>query len=261
MSMIVRKEKGMTGEKKAGRRVRAVSLLALGLIVGIAMTATPASGHVTGSVAHLIKHMKKVFYTKTQSNNRFVNAIPGTDKARQAANADHATSADTATAAGNASAVNGYAASGIVRAARTNTGDTTPIPSGGDVAYGTPLSITAPAAGFVVVNGSISVLNASCPGPCVWWSSIRHIQSDDRSTPIVSAGTDAFEATSASWVFPVSAGVNTFEVRLERNGAETGVLDGWFAEMNALYVPFGPAGGPTITSLRPSSAAVKSPAG
>ena len=45
-----------------------------------------------------------------------------------------------------------------------------------------------------------------------------------------------------AWVFPVSAGVNSFDVRLYRHAAGDGALVGWFAELAAIYSPFGPTG-------------------
>jgi hypothetical protein len=51
-----------------------MALVATGAIVAVVATATPASGHVTSSVSHLIDHMKTVFYTKAQSNSRFLSS-------------------------------------------------------------------------------------------------------------------------------------------------------------------------------------------
>jgi hypothetical protein len=53
------------------RRSRVIAVLALGVALGVVITATPASGHITGSVTHVAKHMKNYFYTKSQSNARF----------------------------------------------------------------------------------------------------------------------------------------------------------------------------------------------
>jgi hypothetical protein len=217
------------------RRWRAVALLTAGLAIGVTMMATPAASHVGGTVSHLWNQ-----HIKPRADARYANAVVGTDKAKRAANSD---------------ALNGRAANALVRSARVNTGATTAIPSGTTTTYGTPLSITAPTAGFVVVNGSVSVQNAGCATSCVIWTNIRHIQSGELSTSIVTAVTDAFEATSNSWVFPVNAGVNTFDVRITRNDGETGGINGWFAEMNATFVPFGATGGATITALRPAAKA------
>ncbi len=53
------------------RRWRVVALLALGITIGVAMTATPAASHVGGTVAHVANHMKTYFFTKSQSDSRY----------------------------------------------------------------------------------------------------------------------------------------------------------------------------------------------
>jgi hypothetical protein len=66
---------------KGKARWRAAMLLAVGVLVGVMMMVTPASAHVGGTVAHLVGHLKAYFYTKSQSNARFVNV---TEKAARA---------------------------------------------------------------------------------------------------------------------------------------------------------------------------------
>jgi len=61
---------------KTARRIlsgdwRPVALVALGLVLGVALAATPASGHITASTAHVVKHMTKFFYTKSKSDARY----------------------------------------------------------------------------------------------------------------------------------------------------------------------------------------------
>jgi hypothetical protein len=56
----------------SARRKRAVALAIVVILVG-AVLATPAQAHFTQSISHIIDHAKKVFYTKSQSNERFVN--------------------------------------------------------------------------------------------------------------------------------------------------------------------------------------------
>ncbi len=176
--------------------------------------------------------------------------------ATSADGAINATNATTATNATNASALSGYVANGLTRVARMSTQNSTTIPfDPAPVFYGTALSITAPAAGFVVINASISVRNSPttpCTTSCVWWSWIRHFQDGTNSTSIVSDTNDQFSATSASYVFPVNAGVNTFGILLTRStaGGANGTLQGWFAEMNAIYSPFGSTGGSTLGSTQ-----------
>lgn len=52
---------------------RTITVLAIGIAIGTALAASPASGHITGSVSHVAKHMKNFFYTKSQSEKRYVN--------------------------------------------------------------------------------------------------------------------------------------------------------------------------------------------
>ena len=61
------------------RRWKVAALLTVGALVGVVMVATPAGGHVSGSVRHLWSdHIKPRtdarYYTKSKSNNRF---LPG----------------------------------------------------------------------------------------------------------------------------------------------------------------------------------------
>jgi hypothetical protein len=70
---------GSSGTGRSPRRWRAVALVAIGIAVGVAMTATPVVGHITGSVAHLWNaHIKPKtdarYYTKAQANTRFLGA-------------------------------------------------------------------------------------------------------------------------------------------------------------------------------------------
>ena len=60
------------GRDRFRRRLKAVSLLIAGVLIGITMTAMPATAHVTSSVPHLIQHLKKTFFTKAKANERFV---------------------------------------------------------------------------------------------------------------------------------------------------------------------------------------------
>jgi hypothetical protein len=63
------------------RRKRAFALAIVVILVG-AVLATPAQAHFTASISHIIDHAKKVFYTKSQSDSRYVNV------GEKAANAD-----------------------------------------------------------------------------------------------------------------------------------------------------------------------------
>jgi hypothetical protein len=58
-------------------RWRTIAVLAIGIAIGTTMMATPAGAHVyaggTTALNHLVGHMKKYFFTKSQSDARYVN--------------------------------------------------------------------------------------------------------------------------------------------------------------------------------------------
>jgi hypothetical protein len=62
-------------DRMPGRRL--VAALAAGILVGATMV-SPAGAHITSSVSHVVKHMQKFFFTKSQSDARYVrSACPG----------------------------------------------------------------------------------------------------------------------------------------------------------------------------------------
>jgi hypothetical protein len=67
-------------------------VLAVGVAIGVALMAVPASSHVfaggADAVTHLVDHMKSHFFTKSQSDKRYANAVKETDKARNAEKLD-----------------------------------------------------------------------------------------------------------------------------------------------------------------------------
>jgi hypothetical protein len=65
------------------RRWRAVALLTAGLAIGVTMMATPAASHVGGTVGHLWND-----HIKPRADARYANAVPGTDKAKDADKVD-----------------------------------------------------------------------------------------------------------------------------------------------------------------------------
>jgi hypothetical protein len=79
---------------KLTRRWRATAILATGVLVGVLLVGTPASAHVGGTIAHLVGHLDNYFYTKSKSNDRFANAVAGTDKAKNADKLDGLDSGD-----------------------------------------------------------------------------------------------------------------------------------------------------------------------
>lgn len=61
----------MARKNTTSSRLRGIALLMTGLMIG-AMMIAPASAHFVPELPHLIKHMKQIFFTKAQANNRFV---------------------------------------------------------------------------------------------------------------------------------------------------------------------------------------------
>jgi hypothetical protein len=154
--------------------------------------------------------------------------------------------------------LDGKSADDLSRVAVMNTTATTeipPQPTRGT--FGSPLSITAPAAGFVRVNGNVSVVNGDCQAGCTFDAWVRHVNTDtysnlsSESLETFLGGTPGFHEANAGLdaVFPVSAGVNTFEIRLSQEGGSGGSLFGDFGVLTAEYTPYGSTGtGPQSAS-------------
>ena len=152
----------------------------------------------------------------------------------------------------NADRLDGLEANGLARAARmTNQGFLNLTET--SQAYGPDVSITAPQAGLVLANAAVTVRNPNCTTGCIAVGQIRHVDTGEGSTPskttIVHSATEATLANiGMSYVFEVSPGPNTFEIQLYREAGGDGVVQGWYGEMNALYVPFGGTGGSTLAA-------------
>ena len=200
------------------RRTHAVVLVAVGLVIGVTMMATPAMSHVGGTVGHLWNN-----HIKPRADARYANAVAGTDKAKDADKLD------------------GIHANELVRVGRDqNIGPSLT----GAFATVTDVTITAPAAGFVKVDGtSVSYSGSGCP--CDIWIRLRHAESDAVSFNYVQTkeANASLAALSATWVFPVSAGTNTFEAQMRNASGTSPSAD---AGITALYVPFGSTGGATL---------------
>jgi len=147
----------------------------------------------------------------------------------------------------NADMLDGLHANGLALAARISITTPHALDSGNQL-YGSPLTITAPKAGFVVVNATVTIRNdGSCTSVCLAGGHVTNIESSTDSTgSLVSVPKGPFVSTygtlSSNYVFPVSAGVNDFDLVVF--GSDT--LDAYSGEMNALYVPFGSTGGATL---------------
>jgi hypothetical protein len=150
----------------------------------------------------------------------------------------------------SAGKVDGKDANQLTRVTRMTTSDTTAMPPDGtEVTYGTALTITAPTAGFVTINGSTTVLWNGCTTSCYFYSRIRHLQTGRYSTPAEgSLYAELLTNLSNAYVFPVNAGTNAFQLRLSRAPDGDGELDGWYGELSALYTPFGPSGAGTLSA-------------
>ena len=130
-----------------------------------------------------------------------------------------------------------------------------------ETTYGSVLSITAPAAGFVRVNGNVTVFNGSlnggtaCTVSCHFLAQVRHINSGILTNDAIGdVRNSSFDNVSLDGVFPVSAGVNTFDIRLFRGGT-SGTLQAWFGTLTAEYTPYGSTGSGTLSSTTTMSAA------
>lgn len=143
--------------------------------------------------------------------------------------------------------VDNKSANDLSRVAAMNTSATTAIPTEGTVTYGTQLSITAPADGFVRVDGNVTVLNAGCTSGCQFLAFARHINSGSLSISQEEEALNTFGNAGLDAVFPVHAGVNTFDIRLQRLGGN-GELDGWFGVLTGEYTPYGSTGAGTLSA-------------
>jgi hypothetical protein len=153
----------------------------------------------------------------------------------------------------NADQVDGKSADALSRVAVMNTGNTTVLPAtGSEVTYGAPLSITAPAAGFVRLNGNVTVLNDpanKCTSGCQFNAAVRHINTDIYGYPATEDALNEYGNAGLDAVFPVNAGVNTFDIRLQRwNSGEGGILYGYWGTLTAEYTPYGSTGTGTLSA-------------
>jgi hypothetical protein len=126
--------------------------------------------------------------------------------------------------------------------------------SGGQERYGQPLSIEAPAAGFVRLSGTVT---ASGPQGSMFFGHIRHIQTQDVSMHAASGIVASVDGNSWTYgnialdaVFPVAQGTNTFEflvdgIPVEFNGVQR-YPTVYSGQLTAEYTPYGPTGTDTL---------------
>lgn len=120
--------------------------------------------------------------------------------------------------------------------------------------YGTPLSITVPTAGFVLVTANVSVINSGgspCTANCTVGMWIGHT-GDENSYGYTETTIDPVGASRASLgssvLVPVDAGENFLDIRLTRFHGTTGVLQGWYGTLTAVFSPFGSSGATASTA-------------
>jgi hypothetical protein len=181
-----------------------------------------------------------------------VPSAAAADSATSATNATHATTADTATTAGNANALNGYAANGLIRIAQGSNGGSVVL-GGADTTVAS-VSITAPAAGFVEVSADYNTIGTGCP--CEGWYILRDavtttLSGNYKITRNETAST--YHSSALGWIFPVTAGVRTFQLRGFNSTGTTVSANG--AALQAVYVPFGSTGAGTLGTTTGASSA------
>ena len=148
----------------------------------------------------------------------------------------------------NADMVDGYHASELVRAARGNSQNFFPFAT---YTGQTSLTITAPAAGFVLVTGTgfVETTDSSC-NYCYVHARLHDTTADTVSPNILESigdGTtkETAVALTPTWIFPVDAGNRTFELQTAPFPGTASLLI-LNPSITALYVPFGSTGGGTL---------------
>jgi hypothetical protein len=154
-------------------------------------------------------------------------------------------SAADATTAENAAKVDGFDADSLTRVARMGTSAGLALSTSWK-SFGDALSLTAPRAGFVMIHGGTTIDATNCSLVCGVTAVVRHIQSGATSVPAQESipPEQDYANISHAWVFPVNAGVNTFDIRIYRDTGN-GALYASLGELAAIYSPFGSAAPPT----------------
>jgi hypothetical protein len=246
----------------------AVALLALLIAAsGVAVAAIPSPNGTITACRDNKTGALRVIDAPSQTCTSKETLLPWKDgihgtvaNAANAANADKLDNKDSADfyAAGSKVAdselLDGKSADDLSRVAVMNTSELTQLPfDGSHVTYGQQLSITAPAAGFVRVNGNVTVRNVGCTSGCTFNAYVRHINTSTFSFPQQEDALNTYGNAGLDAVFPVSAGVNTFDIRLSRNSS-SGQLDGWWGVLTAEYTPYGSTGTGTLSASEMSAA-------
>ncbi len=116
----------------------------------------------------------------------------------------------------------------------------------------TSATVNAPADGFVIVNGTVMAnTSGDACNPCYAHARISNTTTNESSTDqVVSIGNGSSFSSGVvpmSWVFPVDAGANTFELRtgVFPSGSPIGFDN---PTLTALYVPYGANGASALAS-------------
>ena len=149
----------------------------------------------------------------------------------------NAKTAETAANAANADKLGGFASNGLVRVASNNSsGSTTLNGNPGDVVT---VTIVAPTAGFVIVNGSVSLQGSTSSAATIYIVADGGAASSPDLRTSIGLG-NVFESVSPAYVFPVGTGTHTFTLTVRATGSAGD------ATLNAIFVPFGYNGGNTL---------------
>jgi hypothetical protein len=141
----------------------------------------------------------------------------------------------------NATKVDGYDAGSLTRVAGDYVIATTNVLVAGSV-YGT-VTINAPTSGYVLVTSATTIRNAGCTVFCHVSGAINHVGTasySTYSTTTVAPGA-LYGNITATAVFDVAAGNNTFAVVLYKDPAANANLQGYWGMLTAHFSPF--AGG------------------
>jgi hypothetical protein len=223
----------MKNNKKGWGRWRTTGILALGAIIGTMLLAPPAGAHFLPSISHIWHHIKP------KADARYANAVPHTDKAK------------------NADKVDGRHANQLVRAA-TDGGNTSVVIAGTstdtDPTTLNTVSINAPKSGALLVSWSAW---QTCAGAEIAEVKMYLDGTGDDSFWVVPScsGAGDFRTDSFQSLVPVSVGAHSLEIRADdfNGGANNMSLSD--SRLDVLYVPFNGSGG---TAFRALSARVQS---
>jgi hypothetical protein len=190
-----------------------------------------------------IGEMPNTIAARDASGNLTANTFYG----NLSGNANTATNAGFATTAGNANTVGGRAPNALTRVGQGGSGDTTEIPTDGSVvSYGT-VTISAPTAGFVMINAGVTIYNSACADTCLVLANLHEQGTSSYGIEPTNLSLTGLQRSAGplNGVFVASAGTHTYEIILQRTSA-SGTLYGYWASMTALFSPFGSTGGGTL---------------